>query len=167
MVDGRFEGRSQSPLVHTSYGRVDLSFREPTVRLWFIVVVGSVILLAAISSLVWILSSDRGSANADLLAVTVTLSVLSLGSLANVIYSVYCLMFPGYWHLTQTHLYKIRGTRMLRVLELGALPQPHIAPLRRYGWTIAVWVRFGGKIIVAPNLEVANALVTGWKAKNL
>jgi hypothetical protein len=140
------------------------TFRDPRAPQWALFILGLALLAGgALLTLILVIEGVPTELNGDAFAAIGMLGTLGLGGFAATVFGLRSLIWSPEWQVTATHAVRRRGTRVLRTVVLSDAPAPTLMQIVRYGQVISVRVTFGKAVIVAPNLDIAHALVDVWR----
>lgn len=149
------------------YGEPLFTFGDHRAPQWAAVALGLALLLAAIIvGLLLVFAAAPPAGIADLVGAALIVGLMGFGGVVFSVIGVRDLLTDPEWHVSSTHVFRTRGTRVIKAFALRDLPPPRLEVHDAYGWTMGVWIYFGRRVIVAPTEDVAQAVAQVWQEAN-
>jgi hypothetical protein len=148
--------------VTTDYGAPLVSFSDPRAPKWALLVLGVTLLFTGGLLVLIVAAEGMPASRDDALGLGVLLALCMLGGALCAALGLRDLVTKPEWHVSATHVYRTRGTRVVRSIALREQPSATMTQIVRYGVVIAVRVNLGRAAVMAPNLDTAQAIVNAW-----
>jgi hypothetical protein len=143
------------------------SFRDPRAPQWALFILGLALGAAgALVGLVLVIEGMSKPIDGGLIGGLAFVGFLLLGGLFTTLYGLRDLVWSPEWRVTGSEAVRRRSAQVLRTVAFERAPEPTLTRVVRYGVVISVRVDFGGSVIVAPNLDTAQAIYRVWLGAN-
>jgi hypothetical protein len=146
------------------YGKPTLSFPDQAALGWAALVLGLSVLLAGVLLTILLLTQGTvGAATGDALAGLCFLALLWLFGIGLSYACVRDLLGKPTWHVSSTHVWRTRGSKVIVTVELAQAPEATVVDSRRRGHTMWFSVRLGGQNVITPSRDVAYQIAGLWR----
>lgn len=145
-------------------GKILFSFPDARAPKWALFILGLALLAAGgLLVLVFAVEQTPEPIDEDAIGAGVLLGGLLLGGAASAFFGLRDLVGRPEWHVTASHAYRTRGTKVIRSIALAEQPTPQLTAFQRYGHVVSVRVQLGRSAIMMPSMEAAQTVVNAWR----
>jgi hypothetical protein len=146
----------------TEFGTTLFSFPDPRAPKWALVILGLALLVAG-GLIGLVFAIDPPSNLSDAIGFGAMIALFLVGGASLAAFGVWDLRTAPEWHVTATHAFRARGSRVVRAIALREAPTASMTQNVRYGHVVSVRVDLGRAAVIAPSVDVARAIVGAWQ----